>query len=70
MSEPVNIDKKAWEKIIMGSAGSTHPIDDDTLRDLASQRGDDPNLTVQRHREFRDMLKKKADDEGGPMPMA
>lgn len=65
----VNLDKKTWEKIIMASAGSTQPIDDDTLREMAAQRGDDPDELVARHREFRDILAKKAKDDDGPMPI-
>jgi len=69
MTKPVNIDKDSWGKILTASAGSSHPIDDDTLRDLAQQRGDDPSATVQVHRQMRADLKKKADDTGGPMPI-
>lgn len=68
MPKPVNIEQKAWEKIIIASAGSTQPIDNDTLRDLAAQRGDNPDAVIDRHREFRADFKKKADDDAQPMP--
>jgi hypothetical protein len=68
MTNSVNIEKTAWEKIIVASAASKHPIDDDTLRDLAAQRGDNPDAVVEQHREFREMFEKKAEDNSGPMP--
>ncbi len=61
--------KQTKGKVITQSAKSDDPLDDDQIRELAEDWGDDPDLLVQRHREIRDILRDRGKDDDGPMPM-
>lgn len=63
------LSKLAFNRIIVASAYSESPLDEEVLREIAADRGDDPDVIIQRHQEIRDGWESEKRDRSGPMPI-
>ena len=66
----MSLSKRAFGQIIMASAASDSPIDDEVLQEIAIERGDNPDKVVDFHRSQRERHIANKNATGGPMPMA
>ncbi len=65
----MRLSKRAFSRIIMASARSASPLDDEILREIAEEHGDDPELLIERHKEFRELWIEEMADKSGPTPI-
>lgn len=62
------LSKVAFGQMVMASAHSDSPIDDENLREIAESQDNDPDLLVAGHGEMRKDWQRKKISSSGPMP--
>ena len=63
------LSKQAFGQMLRASAHSDWPMDEEVLREIAEERGDDSNRVIEIHREERAFYLKKQADEAEPTPL-
>jgi hypothetical protein len=63
------LSKRAFGQIIAASAQSESPIEDEVLREIAEERGSDPDALIKQHNVMRDEWKLKKSQQAQPMPL-
>lgn len=65
----MSLSKRVFGQIITASAHSDSPIDEEVLREIAEEKGADPDSLIERHREMRKDWEDHKGDKSEPMPV-